>query len=83
MGHVLQPLRWMEMIRVLYNLNLFVKLTVLHCKILFSLAIETIAEAILMRISVEPVPSLHWVALRYLKLVTSPNFWPLMLVISA
>ena len=45
---------------------------VLHCQILFSLAI---AEAILMQTSAEQVPSLHRVAPRYLELVTSCNFW--------
>ena len=33
-----------------------------------------------MRISAEQVPSLHRVALRYLKLVTSSNFWLFMLI---
>ena len=37
-----------------------------------------IAKAILMRISVEQVPSLHRDAPRYLKLVTFSNFWPFM-----
>ena len=45
--------------------------------ILFSLVI---AEAILMRTSAEQVPSLHRVSPRYLKLVTSSNFWPFMLM---
>ena len=45
---------------------------VFHHQILFNLAI---AEAILMQISAEQVPSLHSVAHRYLKkLVTSSNF---------
>ena len=48
---------------------------VLHRQILFSLAI---AEAILT--SAEQVPSLHRVVPRYLKLVTSSNFWPFMLL---
>ena len=52
----------------------------LHPKILFSLAIAAIAEAILMRISVELVSSLHRVAPRYLKLVTSSYFRPFMLI---
>ena len=51
---------------------------VLHHKILFSVAIVAIAEAILMRISAEQVPSLHRVSSRYLKLVTSFDFWPFM-----
>ena len=50
---------------------------VLHCQILFSLAI---AEAILMWISAEQGPCLHKVAPRYLKLVTSSNFWLFMLI---
>ena len=50
---------------------------VLHCQILFHLAI---AEAILMQTSAEQVPSLHRVAPRYLKLVTSSNFIPFMLI---
>ena len=42
----------MEVTRDLYNLNLLVKLMVLHRQILFSLAIAAIAaQAILMRIS--------------------------------
>ena len=60
------------MTKDLYNLNLPVKLMVFHHQILFNLAI---AEAILMQISAEQVPSLHSVAHRYLKkLVTSSNF---------
>ena len=39
--------------RDLYSLNMLAKLLVLHRQILFSLAIATIAEAILMRIFVE------------------------------
>ena len=49
------------MTRVLYNLNLLVKLMVLHRQILLSPAIVAIAEAILKRISAEQVPSLHGV----------------------
>ena len=64
----------------LYCLNLLAKLMVLHCHILFSLAIATIAEAIPMRTSAEQVTSLHGVAPRYLKLVTSSNFWPFTLL---
>ena len=56
------------------------KLMVLHWQMLFSLAIAAIAEAILMRISVELVSSLHRVAPRYLKLVTSSYFRPFMLI---
>ena len=55
------------MTRVLYNLNLLAKLVVLHCQILFSLAIAAMAEAILMWISAEQVPSLDRVAPSYLK----------------
>ena len=33
-----------------------------------------------MQISTEQVPFLHRVAPRYLKLVTSSNFWPFMLI---
>ena len=44
------------------------------------LAIATIAEAILIRTSAEQVPSLHRVTPRYLKLVTSSNFWQFMLI---
>ena len=43
----------------LQSLNLLAKLMVLHCQILFSLAISAIAEAILMWTSAEHVPSLH------------------------
>ena len=58
----------------LYNLNLHAKVMYLLRHILFNLAIVAIAEAILMLISAEQVPSLHRVAPRYLKLVTSFNF---------
>ena len=60
----------MEDTRDLYSLNLLVKLMVLHCQILFHMAI---AEAIQMQISAEQVLTLHRVASRYLKLVTSSN----------
>ena len=63
----------------LYDLNLLAKLMMLHCQILFSLAIAATTEAILMKISAEQVPSLHRVDPRYLKLITS-NFWLLMLM---
>ena len=43
-------------------------------------AIADIAEAILMQIPAEQVPSIHRVAPRYLKLVTSFNFWLFMLI---
>ena len=56
------------------------KLMVLHQQILFSLAIAAIAEIILMRTFDEHVPSLHRFAPRHLKLVTSSNFWPFMLI---
>ena len=52
----------------------------LHRQILFSLAIAAIAEAILIRTSVEQVPSLHRVAPKYLKPVTFSNFWLFMLI---
>ena len=68
------------MTRDLLGLNWLTKLMVLHCHTLFSLAIAAIAEAILMRISVELVSSLHRVAPRYLKLVTSSYFRPFMLI---
>ena len=64
----------------MYSLNLLAKLMVLHRQILFSLATADIAQAILMWTSAEHVPSLHRVGLRYLKLVTSSNFWPFMLI---
>ena len=69
----------MEVTRDLYSWNLLAKLVVLHREILFSLAIAAIAEAILMQPTAEQVPSLHRVAFRYLKLVTSSSFWPFML----
>ena len=68
------------MTRDLWSLNSFAKLMVLHRQIPFNLAIAAIAEAILMRISVELVSSLHRVAPRYLKLVTSSYFRPFMLI---
>ena len=49
---------------------------ILHCELLFTLAF---AEAILMRTSAEQLPTLHRVAPRHLKVVTS-NFWPLMVI---
>ena len=68
---VSQPRRRVKVTRDSYSLNLLAKLLVLHRQILFSLATAAIAEAILMRTSAEQVPSLHRVAPRYLKLVTS------------
>ena len=53
---------------------------VLHRQILFSLAIAAIAEAILMWASAKQVPSLQRVVPRYMKLVTSSNFWPFALI---
>ena len=70
----------MEMKRDLYSLKLLAMLIVLQRQILFSLATATIAEAILMQTFAENVPSLHRVAPRYWKLVTSTNFWPFMLI---
>ena len=54
-------------------------MVLLH-QILFNLAIAAIAEIILMLTSAEQVSSLHRVAPRYLKLVTSSNIWTFMLV---
>ena len=51
-------------------------------QIMFNLAIAAIAEEILMWIFAEQVPSMHRVAPKYLKLVTSSNFWPFMLILS-
>ena len=68
------------MTRDLYNLNLLAKLMVLHYQILFNLIIAAIAEAILMRISSEQVPSSHVIATRDLNLVTSSSFWSFMLI---
>ena len=70
----------MKVTRDLYNLNLLAKLMVLLHQILFNLAFPTFAEAILMQNFAEQVPSLHRVAPRYLKLVTSSNFWPFMVI---
>ena len=50
---------------------------VLQRQILFNVAI---AEAILMRTSAEQVLSLHRIAPIHLKLVTSSDFWPFMLI---
>ena len=72
--------RRMEVTRDLKSLNLLAKLMVLHRQILFSPAIVYSAEAILKRTSGEQVPSLHRVALRYLKLITPSCFPPLMLI---
>ena len=72
-----QPLRRMEVTADLYSLNLLVMPLVLHRQILFSLVIP---GAILIRISVEKLPYMCKVAPRYLKLVTSSNFQPSMLI---
>ena len=64
----------------MWSLNLLAKLIVFHRRIPLSLAIAVIAEAILNWTLAEQVPSLHRVAPRYLKLVTSSNFWPFMLI---
>ena len=61
-------------------MNLSAELMVLHLLIVFSLAIAAIAEVILVWTSAEQVPSLHGVGPRYLKLVTSSNFWLLTLI---
>ena len=53
------------------GINLLAKLVVLLQQILFTLATAAIAEAILMLISAEQVPSLHRVASSYLKLLIS------------
>ena len=66
----------MEVTKDLFNLNLLAKLMVLLCQTLFNLAIAAVSEAILMRIFTEQVPSLHRIAPRHLKLVTSSDFWP-------
>ena len=69
------------MTRDLHSWNLFAKLIMLHRQILLSLAIAAFFEALLMQTSAQQVPSLHRVTPRYLKLVTSSNFWPVMLII--
>ena len=46
------------MTRDLYNLNLLAKLMVLHCQIVFTLAIAAIWETLQMRISAEQASSL-------------------------
>ena len=61
----------------MYSLDLLAKLMVLLRQVLFDLAIAVIVVAMLVRISVQQVPFLPGVALRYLRLVTSSNFWPL------
>ena len=70
------------MTRDLFNVKLLANLMVLLRQILFNLTIVAVAEAILMRISAEQVPSLHRVAPRCLKLVTSCSFWPFMLILA-
>ena len=62
----------------LVDLELACKPMVLNCQVLFNLATAATAEAILLWISAEQVPSLQRIAPRYLKLVTSSNFWPFM-----
>ena len=66
------------MTRDFNNLSLLRKLLALLLQILFNLAI---AKAVRMRISAEQVPRLHRVVLRYLKLVTSSNLWPFVLLV--
>ena len=61
-------------------MNLLATLMVLLPQTLLNLAIAAIAKAILMRISSEHEPSFDKVSSRYLKLVTSSNFWPFMLM---
>ena len=56
-------------------MNLRAELMLMHRQILFSLTSAAIAEAILMRTSAEQVQSLHRVAPKYMKLVTSSNLW--------
>ena len=56
----------MEVTRDLYNLNLLAKLKVLLSQILFNLVNAAIAEAILMQISAEQMPSIQRVAPRYI-----------------
>ena len=68
------------MTRDLYSIHSMATLMVLHRQVLLSLAIAAIAESILMRTSAEQMPSLHRAAQKYLKLVTSSNFWPFMLI---
>ena len=72
--------RRMEVTRDLYSLNLLVKLMALHRPVLPSLAIAALAEAILRRTSAEQVPSLYRIVPTCLKLVTSYNFRPFMLI---
>ena len=45
-----------------------------------NLATTAIAEAILMRVSAKQVPHLHRGVPKHLKLITSSNFWPFMLI---
>ena len=61
------------MIRDLYSFILLAKLMVLLRQILFTQAIAVTAEAILMRVSAEQMPSLHRIAPKDFMLVTSPN----------
>ena len=68
----------MEMFRDLSHFNLFAKLIVLLRQILLNLPSAAIAGAILMRIVADHVPSLHRVALWYVKPVTSSTVWPIM-----
>ena len=69
-----------EVTRDSYNLNLLAMLMVLVRQILYNQAIAALAEAILMRISAEQLPSLHRVAPGCLKRVTSSYFWGFMLI---
>ena len=63
-----------------HSLSLLATLMVLYRQIVISLVIAAIAEVILMQTAAEQGPFLHRVGPRYLKLVTSSNFWPFMLI---
>ena len=52
----------------------------LFLQTLFNIAIAAIVQAIILRVSAKQVRFLGMVASKYLKLVASSNFWPLMLM---
>ena len=70
----------MEPTRDLFNWNLTLKLMALLRHSLFNLAITVIVQTILMQVSAEQLLSVHRVAPRYLKLVSSSNFCLFMLI---
>ena len=79
-AHVSQPYRRMEVTKDLYNFGTDCEAGGVALPDPVYFAIAVLAETILTRTSSQKVPSLHSVAPRYLKLVTSSNFRPFTLI---